>query len=179
MERIDVIKEAKRVFDIEIAALEKTRDALDGEFEEILKAVISCTGKVIITGMGKPGHIGEKLAATFSSLGTPSFFLHPAEAMHGDLGMVAKDDVFLPLQPLYLFCCQIIFLLQPLYEGLVIERHIKPLGQFLTNGSATRSQLAVDGDNKFFVQFHILSFGGFCKGSYFSLNLQIIQHFFL
>lgn len=97
MERIDVIKEAKRVFDIEIAALEKTRDALDGEFEEILKAVISCAGKVIITGMGKPGHIGEKLAATFSSLGTPSFFLHPAEAMHGDLGMVSKDDVVIAI----------------------------------------------------------------------------------
>ena len=97
MERIDVIKEAKRVFGIEIAALEKTRDALDGEFEEILKAVISCAGQVIITGMGKPGHIGEKLAATFSSLGTPSFFLHPAEAMHGDLGMVSKDDVVIAI----------------------------------------------------------------------------------
>lgn len=97
MDRIDVIKEAKRVFDIEINALEKTKEALDGEFEEILRAVISCTGKVIITGMGKPGHIGEKLAATFSSLGTPSFFLHPAEAMHGDLGMVAKDDVVIAI----------------------------------------------------------------------------------
>ncbi len=94
---MDVITEAKRVFDIEIDALMKTRDCLDGTFEEILRAVISCTGKVIITGMGKPGHIGEKMAATFSSLGTPSFFLHPAEAMHGDLGMVAKDDVVIAI----------------------------------------------------------------------------------
>ena len=94
---MNIINEAKRVFDIEISALEKTRDSLDGDFEAILRAVISCTGKVIITGMGKPGHIGEKLAATFSSLGTPSFFLHPAEAMHGDLGMVAKDDVVIAI----------------------------------------------------------------------------------
>ncbi len=94
---MDVISEAKRVFDIEIESLEKTRDSLDGEFEEILREVIGCTGKVIITGMGKPGHIGEKMAATFSSLGTPSFFLHPAEAMHGDLGMVAKEDVVIAI----------------------------------------------------------------------------------
>ena len=90
---MDKLKEAKKVFDVEIEALKKTRDALDENFVEILDAVTSCKGKVIITGMGKPGHIGTKIAATLASLGTPSFYLHPGEAMHGDLGMVTKDDI--------------------------------------------------------------------------------------
>lgn len=87
------LDEAKRVFNIEIEALKKTRDALDESFVQILDLLTSCKGKVIITGMGKPGHIGTKIAATLASLGTPSFYLHPGEAMHGDLGMVAKDDI--------------------------------------------------------------------------------------
>lgn len=87
------IAEGKRVFDIEIEALQKTRDALDDTFVQILDLVVGCQGKVIITGMGKSGHIAAKLAATFASLGTPSFRLHPAEAMHGDLGMVSTNDV--------------------------------------------------------------------------------------
>lgn len=90
---MDKLTEAKKVFDVEIEALKKTRDALDENFVEILDAVTSCKGKVIITGMGKPGHIGTKIAATLASLGTPSFYLHPGEAMHGDLGMVTKDDI--------------------------------------------------------------------------------------
>lgn len=89
--------EAKKVFDTEITALEKTRDALDDTFLQILDLIINCKGKVIITGMGKPGHIAAKLAATFSSLGTPSFRLHPAEAMHGDLGMVSSTDVVIAI----------------------------------------------------------------------------------
>ena len=92
---INVVEEAKRVFDIEIEALLKTRDALDDNFINILELLINCNGKVIITGMGKPGHIGTKMAATLASLGTPAFFMHPAEAMHGDLGMVEKKDVVL------------------------------------------------------------------------------------
>lgn len=91
------IQMARKVFDIEIDALIKTRDSLDETFNTILELLINCKGKVIITGMGKPGHIAEKLAATFSSLGTPSFFLHPAEAMHGDLGMVSKDDIVIAI----------------------------------------------------------------------------------
>ncbi len=90
---MDKLAEAKKVFDVEIEALKKTRDVLDGSFVGILDAVTSCKGKVIITGMGKPGHIGTKIAATLASLGTPSFYLHPGEAMHGDLGMVTKDDI--------------------------------------------------------------------------------------
>lgn len=90
---MDIIKEAKRVFNIEISALEKTRDFLNNTFVEILDMIVNCKGKLIITGIGKPGHIAKKLAATFASLGTPSFYLHPAEAQHGDLGMITSRDV--------------------------------------------------------------------------------------
>lgn len=96
-EQFDVIREAKSVFDKEIKALTRTRDALGLEFKTILDLILHCQGKVVITGMGKPGHIGVKMAATFASLGTPAFFMHPGEAMHGDLGMVEKKDVVLLL----------------------------------------------------------------------------------
>lgn len=89
----NTIEEAKKIFDKEIEALVRTRDAIGPDFEQILELILKCQGKVVITGMGKPGHIGEKIAATFASLGTPAFFMHPAEAMHGDLGMVEKKDV--------------------------------------------------------------------------------------
>lgn len=92
-----LIEEGKKIFDIEIEALKKTRDSLDETFLRILNLIIRCTGKVIITGMGKPGHIASKMAATFSSLGTQSFFLHPGEAMHGDLGMVSKNDLVIAI----------------------------------------------------------------------------------
>jgi arabinose-5-phosphate isomerase len=94
---MDKLAEGKRVFDIEIEALEKTRDALDGTFVQILDLITNCSGKVIITGMGKPGHIATKLAATFASLGTPAFYLHPGEAMHGDLGMVSSNDIVIAI----------------------------------------------------------------------------------
>ncbi|MCQ2338447.1 MAG: KpsF/GutQ family sugar-phosphate isomerase [Paludibacteraceae bacterium] len=89
----DIINEAKRVFDTEILALQKTRDALDSGFATIVDLVLKCQGKVILTGMGKPGHIATKIAASLASLGTPSFFMHPGEAMHGDLGMVDRKDI--------------------------------------------------------------------------------------
>lgn len=94
---MDRLKEGKKVFDTEIEALKRTRDSLDETFVRILELVTGCTGKVIITGMGKPGHIATKLAATFSSLGTPSFYLHPGEAMHGDLGMISSNDVVIAI----------------------------------------------------------------------------------
>lgn len=94
---MDRLAEAKKVFDVEITALKKTRDALDDTFLQILDLVVHCTGKVIVTGMGKPGHIASKIAATFASLGTPAFKLHPAEAMHGDLGMVSANDVVIAI----------------------------------------------------------------------------------
>lgn len=94
---MDKLAEGRRVFDIEIEALKKTRDTLDDTFVNILDLVTGCRGKVIVTGMGKPGHIGEKIAATFSSLGTSSFYLHPGEAMHGDLGMVSENDLVIAI----------------------------------------------------------------------------------
>jgi arabinose-5-phosphate isomerase len=89
----NILAEARSIFDKEIEALEKTKAALGSDFEKISELVLTCRGKVILTGMGKPGHIGTKIAATLASLGTPSFFMHPGEALHGDLGMVEKKDV--------------------------------------------------------------------------------------
>lgn len=91
--KFNIIDAGRHVFDIEVKALEKTRDTLDETFEQIVQCIIDCRGKVVLTGMGKPGHIATKIAASLASLGTPSFFMHPAEAMHGDLGMLAPEDV--------------------------------------------------------------------------------------
>ncbi len=91
--QFDFVEEAKKIFDIEIEALIKTRDALGPDFENLVNLVLNCKGKVVLTGMGKPGHIATKMAATLASLGTPSFFMHPGEAMHGDLGMVECKDI--------------------------------------------------------------------------------------
>ena len=88
-----IIEEAKLVFDKEIEAIRKTRDAIDGNYCSLLKKISQCQGKIIFVAIGKPGHIGNKLAATFASLGLPAFFMHPAEAMHGDLGMVSSEDI--------------------------------------------------------------------------------------
>lgn len=88
---------AKEVFKIEAQAIQQLSQYLDHNFNEAVELILSSKGKLIITGMGKSGLIGRKMAATFSSTGTPSFFLHPAEAFHGDLGMVAKNDVLLAI----------------------------------------------------------------------------------
>ena len=98
MDEREKLEEARRVFDVEINALQQTRDVLGREFLDILSLITGCKGRVIITGMGKPGHIARKLAATFASLGTPSFALHPAEALHGDLGMITEQDVVIAKQ---------------------------------------------------------------------------------
>lgn len=94
---MEIIDEAKRVFDIEIEALKRTRNVLDHVYVEILDAITNCEGKVILTGMGKPGHIARKISATMASLGTSAFFLHPAEALHGDLGMVSPKDIVIAI----------------------------------------------------------------------------------
>lgn len=95
--KMNKLTEGKRVFNIEIEALKRTRDSLDDTFIKILDLVTECKGKVILTGIGKPGHIAKKLAATFASLGTPSFYLHPGEAMHGDLGMISTNDIVIAI----------------------------------------------------------------------------------
>lgn len=84
---------AKRVFDTEIASLQFVADSIDDEFSRVVEAILQTSGKLIVIGIGKSGIIGKKIAATFASTGTPSFFLHPGEAFHGDLGMVGAEDM--------------------------------------------------------------------------------------
>ncbi|GAA3993542.1 KpsF/GutQ family sugar-phosphate isomerase [Mucilaginibacter dorajii] len=84
---------AKRVFDIEIESLQNVAGLIDDEFTNAVNAILSATGKLVVIGIGKSGLIGRKIAATLASTGTPSFFLHPGEAFHGDLGMVSTNDV--------------------------------------------------------------------------------------
>ena len=90
-------KQAKDVLDIESEAILNLKESINGQFVEIVKEILNCPGRVIMTGMGKSGLIAKKLAATLASTGTPSFFLHPAEAIHGDLGMVTSDDIVIAL----------------------------------------------------------------------------------
>lgn len=97
MVEIDILEEGKKLFDTEIEAMYAVKNALDARFVDIVNLICNCKGKVVITGMGKPGHIGTKIAATMASLGTPSFFLHPAEAQHGDLGMLDEKDVVIAI----------------------------------------------------------------------------------
>jgi arabinose-5-phosphate isomerase len=86
---------ARRVLRIEAEALAEMLLRLDAHFEQAVDLLIACKGRVVVTGMGKSGLIGRKIAATFSSTGTPAAFLHPAEAIHGDLGMLMREDVVL------------------------------------------------------------------------------------
>jgi arabinose-5-phosphate isomerase len=88
---------ARRAMDIEIEGLKAVREQLDGGFSEALDAMAACTGRVVITGVGKSGLVGRKIAATLSSTGTPSFFLHPVEGAHGDMGMIRDEDVVLAI----------------------------------------------------------------------------------
>jgi len=88
---------AKRVLRIEAGAVKTVLDKLDKQFDRAVDTILHSLGRVIVTGMGKPGLIGRKISATLASLGTPSLFLHPAEAIHGDLGMVLKGDVVIAL----------------------------------------------------------------------------------
>lgn len=91
------IQSAQRTLDIEIEALEQLKLQIDEHFDAACELILSCSGRVIVTGMGKSGHVGTKIAATLASTGTPAFFVHPAEASHGDLGMITSDDVVLAL----------------------------------------------------------------------------------
>ncbi len=86
---------ARRVLRIEAQAIQDVMARLDGAFERAVELLFACKGRVAVTGMGKSGIVGRKISATLSSTGTPSFFLHPAEALHGDLGMLAAGDVIL------------------------------------------------------------------------------------
>jgi arabinose-5-phosphate isomerase len=89
------LETARRVLKIEAQAIQDVLARLDATFEKAVDVLFACKGRVVVTGMGKSGLIGRKISATLSSTGTPSFFLHPAEALHGDLGMLARGDAVL------------------------------------------------------------------------------------
>ncbi len=89
------LETARRVLEIEARALQEVKARLDASFAKAVDVLFACKGRVAVTGMGKSGLIGRKISATLSSTGTPSFFLHPAEALHGDLGMLARGDAML------------------------------------------------------------------------------------
>ncbi|MDP2031756.1 MAG: KpsF/GutQ family sugar-phosphate isomerase [Thiobacillus sp.] len=88
---------ARQVLDIEADALRTLSTRLDSGFADAVNLILACNGRVVVSGMGKSGHIGGKIAATLASTGTPAFFMHPGEASHGDLGMIAPNDVVLAL----------------------------------------------------------------------------------
>ena len=92
-----IVELAQRTLQVEAEALNTMAAGLGEEFVEAVKSVLACNGKLIVTGMGKSGLVGRKIAATLASTGTPSFYLHPGEAFHGDLGMISKEDVILAL----------------------------------------------------------------------------------
>ncbi len=93
----EIIEIGKRIIREERNALKGTEEAIDEEFARAVKLILGAKGKVVVTGMGKSGLVGQKIAATLASTGTPSFFLHPAEAIHGDLGMISKEDIVLAI----------------------------------------------------------------------------------
>jgi arabinose-5-phosphate isomerase len=88
---------ARQVLDIEADAIRALTQRIDGNFLQALNLILECKGRVIVSGMGKSGHIARKIASTMSSTGTPAYFVHPGEASHGDLGMVTAQDVFIAL----------------------------------------------------------------------------------
>ena len=97
IERDTILNTAKEVLQTEAEAILHISERLNGEFVSAVEAILACKGKVILTGMGKSGIIAKKIAATLSSTGTPSFFLNPSEAFHGDLGMISRRDIIIAL----------------------------------------------------------------------------------
>jgi len=92
-----ILEEAKRVIRVEAEALLNLEASIDQAFEQAVQMILNTTGRVVVTGMGKSGLIGQKIASTMASTGTPAFFLHPAEGIHGDLGMIMKGDVVIAI----------------------------------------------------------------------------------
>ncbi|RRV27358.1 KpsF/GutQ family sugar-phosphate isomerase [Pseudomonas sp. o96-267] len=93
----DLIDSAQRTIRLEIEAVQELLPRINADFIKACELILSCKGRVVVVGMGKSGHIGNKIAATLASTGTTSFFVHPAEASHGDMGMITKDDIVLAL----------------------------------------------------------------------------------
>lgn len=97
MDQNNVIKLAKAVIETELEATKQLLHRIDAVFVAAIEAILQCRGRVVVLGMGKSGHIGNKIAATLASTGTPAFFVHPGEASHGDLGMITPSDVVLAI----------------------------------------------------------------------------------
>ena len=94
---MNVLAIAKEVFDIEAATISELKDKLNADFTKSVELILATKGRLVVSGMGKSGHIGAKIAATLASTGTPSFFMHPGEALHGDLGMLTNEDTLLAI----------------------------------------------------------------------------------
>jgi len=94
---LDIVKEAKRVLRVEAQSLLDLAERIDENFSQAVELLYQCKGKVVLMGMGKSGLVGRKIASTFASTGTPAFFLHPAEGVNGDFGMLAKEDVIIAI----------------------------------------------------------------------------------
>ena len=97
VDRDTILATARDVLQTEAEAVLQVKEHLNGEFVEAVEAILACSGKVILTGIGKSGLVAKKIAATLASTGTPSFFLDPSEAFHGDLGMISKEDIIVAL----------------------------------------------------------------------------------
>ncbi|AKU91766.1 KpsF/GutQ family sugar-phosphate isomerase [Vulgatibacter incomptus] len=93
----DLVVAGRRVVEAELAAIQSLRPRIGHSFAKAVELILGCTGRLVVTGLGKPGFVAQKISATFASTGTPSLYLHPAEALHGDLGRVTRDDVVLAL----------------------------------------------------------------------------------
>ena len=92
---INILSNAKNVLKIEADEIYNALNNIGESFVDAVKAIVGCKGRVVLSGMGKSGHIARKISSTLSSTGTPAFFMHPGEASHGDLGMIVKSDVII------------------------------------------------------------------------------------
>ncbi|MGK0441935.1 MAG: arabinose-5-phosphate isomerase [Pseudohongiellaceae bacterium] len=97
MSQISFKESALRTIELERKAIEQLIQRVDGNFEQACSLILECQGRVVVTGMGKSGHIGNKIAATLASTGTPAMFVHPGEASHGDMGMITANDIIIAL----------------------------------------------------------------------------------
>jgi arabinose-5-phosphate isomerase len=97
MADFDFIRAGQRVIQVEQTALDNLKPHINADFQRACAIMLACTGRIVVSGMGKSGHIGNKIAATLASTGTPSFYVHPGEASHGDLGMITPQDVVIAI----------------------------------------------------------------------------------
>lgn len=140
MTHFDFIQSGRRTVGIESEAVQALKERIGGDFGRACTLLLNCRGRVIVTGMGKSGHIGKKIAATLASTGTPAFFVHPGEASHGDLGMVTREDAVLAIS--YSGNSEEIVTLLPLLKRLGVPI-ISMTG---SRSSALREQAAVNLD---------------------------------